>query len=174
MSALTASQVEESDSTPRKSAENLFKSAAMGPAGNRRRWMTLPSNALATIEESEDDGCRAGDSALDHSFRSSKKGDLIDGELVLHPGDKNLTSLRSKTQFRVPQVRSDGDTEPLTSFLDSIASTTKTKKKQDKDVNDTPWTSDKQRSLPIDDGVIETAGTAFLDVISKSMGLGHG
>ena len=150
-------------------SEKLPTAVATGPAGNRRRWMTLPSNALATIEENEDDSCRAGDGA---SGQRSKSPKIIDGELVLRPEEKSSTSLRSATQFRVPKVDSGGNIEPLTSFLDNTALSAK--KTHDGDVNDLPPASDKQRTTPTDDGDIESAGTAFLDAVSISMGFGRG
>ena len=172
MSALTASQDDEPNSSSLKStsqiAENPFKSAAHGPAGNRRRWMTLPSNALATIQENDGEDTRVVDGALGQRSSSSKKGDLIDTELILI--ESNAGEKKKTRQMRVPQVNPNGDIEPLPSFLDNIVSPTD--KKQDKEVNDPPF-SDKQRTLT-DDGDIEIQGTAFLDAISKSMGFGHG
>jgi len=182
MSALTASQdqdkdqEDEQDSTSLKSSsrnnQNLFKSGAHGPAANRRRWMTLPLNALATISENDFDENRAGgEGALGQKSMSSKNGDSNDTEIVLHPGVKT-----KPRQFRVPQVDANGvanseannDTDPFSSWLDSLD------KKQDKEVNDPSAPPDKQRTLPTNDGEIETAGTAFLDAISKSMGFGQG
>ena len=175
MSALTATLDDNPDTSTQEStsrnAESLFKSTALGPAANRRRWMTLPTNALATIQESDDvDDSRGGDREPQRTF-SLKGDDSTDGEMVLHPGEK-----KKSRQMRVPHVKPNENAELLSSFLDSVIPPTKkeddTKKEQDKEVNDSPPLIDKQRSLPTE-GDIESAGTAFLDAISKSMGFGN-
>ncbi len=170
MLALTASLGPEPDSPPKRSAnrpaESLFKSVAHGPAANRRRWNTLPSHSLATIQENDSDSSRAGNHEQlgQHSVQSSLilQGGSIESELVLHCGENKKTS----RQFRVPQLKMINEsTEPLLSILDSAV-----KQSRIIEGNEPPDFPNKKRALPINDGDIETAGTAFLDAISKSMG----
>lgn len=143
-----------------RTAENLFKpAAARGPAANRRRYFTI--NSLATITENDTEDSRVGGRGPlgQRSSSSSKKGDLLDTELVLHPGAKKEKS----RQMRVPQVdKPNNGTGPL-STLDSILPPTE--KKQDND--DIPRSPEKQRTLLTDDGTIEMEGTAFLDSLSQ-------
>jgi hypothetical protein len=173
MLALTASLGPEPDSPPKPStnrpAESLLKSVAHGPAANRRRWNTLPSNALATIQENDSDLSRAGypEQLGQPSVASSLilQGQSIESELVLRRGENK----KSSRQFRVPQLKLINEsTEPLLSIVDSAV------KNRIIEENKPPEFSNKQRTLPINDGDIETAGTAFLDAISKSMGFGNG
>jgi hypothetical protein len=147
-----------------RGAENLFKSVMHGPAANRRRWNTLPLHSLATIQENDSDREPLGQQVSS----SNKEGELIETELVLHPGEKEKKS----RQFRVPHVKLNENIESLSSFFDRIVPPTK--EKQAKEDNKPPQTVNKQRTLPTDDVDIETAGTAFLDAISKSMGFGDG
>ena len=172
MLALTASLGPEPDSPPKPStnrpAEILLKSVAHGPAANRRRWNTLPSNALATIQENDSDLSRAGypEQLGQPSVASSLilQGQSIESELVLRRGENK----KSSRQFRVPQLKLINEsTEPLLSIVDSAV------KNRIIEENKPPEFSNKQRTLPISDGDIETAGTAFLDAISKSMGFGN-
>lgn len=124
---------------------------------SKRRWNTLPLNALATIQESDSDD-KPTTTPL-----SSAVGKM-DSEITLHPDEKK----KKGRQFRVPQVKpSDTDNvDPFSSFLDSLP--------PPKEENEPPKAPDKQRTLPTDDGDIEAAGTAFLDRISKTMGYNSG
>lgn len=175
MSALAASNDEPNLATslPEKSVakktENLFSSAARGPAANRRRWMTLPLNALATIEESEGQDTKESvrEPSVQRQPSLSKKSDSMDTEMVLHPGEK-----KKSKQMRLPQVNPQDSIEPQSSFLDSMVPPAENKR--NKEANLLPHDSEKERTLPTDDGTIEVAGTAFLDSIGKSMGFGHG
>ena len=145
---------------------------AQGPAANRRRWNTLPLNALATIQEGDTEDLRTNserDPPLPLS--SSMKDSSMDSDLVLHPSDKKKKS----KQMRVPQVKptDDNGDQSMSSFIDNLV--LPTEKEQKNEVNDDPAKDpNKQRTLPTDDKDIETAGTAFLDAISKSMGFGQG
>jgi len=167
----TASLGSEPDSPPKRStnraAESLFKSVTHGPAANRRRWNTLPSNSLATIQENDSDLSRIGgpEKAGQH-LQSSLilQGESIESEMVLHRGENKKTS----RQFRVPQLKPVNEsTEPLALNLDPY------EKSRLIEGHEPSNAASKQRTLPINDGDIETAGTAFLDAISKSMGFGN-
>jgi hypothetical protein len=160
MSALNASLDPEpdilKDTTEQKiisrGSETTFKAGMHGPAANRRRWNTLPLKSLATIQEND------GERALSQSNTSLKEGESIESELILHPGEKEKKS----RQFRVPQFNPNSIVE----LLPRIAN-----ENQSKAEDKTSPTAVKQRTLPTDDTDIETAGTAFLDAISKTMGL---
>ena len=168
MSALKATL----DSTSETSDAEKPLLAQGGPAANRRRWNTLPLNALATIQEGDTEDLRTNserDPPLPLS--SSMKDSSMDSDLVLHPSDKKKKS----KQMRVPQVKptDDNGDQSMSSFIDNLV--LPTEKEQKNEVNDDPAKDpNKQRTLPTDDKDIETAGTAFLDAISKSMGFGQG
>jgi hypothetical protein len=168
MLALTRSLESEPDSAPKRTAgraaDNFLKSVAHGPAANRRRWNTLPSNSLATIQENDADLSRSGgpDQLGQQSGDSlMTQGESIESELVLRRGEKKTTS----RQFRVPQLKLNDSIEPPSSEIDPTDKSRATEVKN---------STIKPRTLPINDGDIETAGTAFLDAISKSMGFGKG
>lgn len=144
--------------------ENLFKSVAHGPAANRRRWNTLPLHSLATIQENDTDREPAGQQIA----LSKKQRESIETELILHPGEKEKKS----RQFRVPHVELNDNLESMSSFFDRIVPPTK-EKQGEEDIK-LPPKMGAPRTLPTDDVDIETAGTAFLDAISKSMGFGDG
>ena len=166
MSALKATL----DSSETSDAEKPL--LTQGPAANRRRWNTLPLNALATIQEGDTEDLRTNserDPPLPLS--SSMKDSSMDSELVLHPSEKKKKS----KQMRVPQVKPTDDNveQTMSSFIDNLV--LPTEKEQKNEVNDNPAKDpNKLRTLPTDDKDIETAGTAFLDAISKSMGFGQG
>ena len=132
------------------------------PAASRRRWKTLPANALATIQESDDDG-RAGSDLLSSSLTKSSM-DNLDGELVL----KEVK--RKPRQMRVPVVEVENDKDnSMASFLGDLSLPVTNDKKA---ADDSSLKSDgKHRRIVTDDDQIESAGTAFLDAIGKSMGL---
>lgn len=135
-----------------RGSESTFKSG-IHPAANRRRWNTLPLKSLATIQENDIER------ALGQSNASFKEGESIESELILHPGEKEKKS----RQFRVPQFNPNSIIELLPRLANE---------KQAKAEDNSSPTAVKQRTLPTDDTDIETAGTAFLDAISKTMGLG--
>lgn len=172
MSALAASlDAESEDSSPKGTAlERGFKPFSHGPAANRRRWnQTLPSKFLATIQESDNEDHRGSEhEPLGQLSTSLSKNKPSDPEMVLHPEEKKKKS----RQMRVPQVKPKDDTvDPFSSFLDSIEPPTE-KKTANKVGDSEAQTPEVQRTLATDDEDIETAGTAFLDQISKSMGFG--
>ena len=168
MSALKATL----DSTSETSDAEKPLLAQGGPAANRRRWNTLPLNALATIQEGDTEDLRTNsDREPPVPLSTSMKDSSMDSELVLHPSEKKKKS----KQMRVPQVKptDDNGDQSMSSFIDNLV--LPTEKEQKNEVNDDPAKdSNKQRTLPTDDKDIETAGTAFLDAISKSMGFGQG
>lgn len=135
---------------------------SFGPAANRRRWMTLPSNALATIQENDTDDGRQKRTS---SNETAERGDALDAELILRE------KKGKPTQFRVPQVEPSEDSKPMFSFLDEYSPPVKRTELELKEGNDSFVFSHKQRSLPKNNDEIESAGTAFLDQISKSIGL---
>jgi len=168
MSALKATL----DSTSETSDAEKPLLAQGGPAANRRRWNTLPLNALATIQEGDTEDLRTNsERGPPLPLSSSMKDSSMDSDLVLHPSEKKKKS----KQMRVPQVKptDDNDDQSMSSFIDNLV--LPTEKEQKNEVNDDPAKDpNKLRTLPTDDKDIETAGTAFLDAISKSMGFGQG
>ena len=134
------------------------------PAASRRRWMTLPTNALATIQEGDDDG-RTGSDLMSSSF-IKPSSDFLDGELVLNEVKKK------PRQMRVPVVEVEkSEDNSIASFLDDLSlPATNDQKAADES---TMKSDGKHRRIATDDDQIETAGTAFLDAIGKSMGLNH-
>jgi len=160
------------DSTSETSDAEKPLLAQGGPAANRRRWNTLPLNALATIQEGDTEDLRTN-SERDPPvpLSTSMKDSSMDSDLVLHPSEKKKKS----KQMRVPQFKptDDNGDQSMSSFIDNLV--LPTEKEQKNEVNDDPAKDpNKQRTLPTDDKDIETAGTAFLDAISKSMGFGQG
>lgn len=166
MSALTAS-LDESDHGPLAQSLNDSRPVT-GPAGNRRRWMTLP---LAPIQEHDGVGFSANGSASQLNQTPSK---AVASDMVLRHEERNT---RSK-QFRVPAKFQDNENnteetaDGLTSFLDSLSPPSTIEKEDEK--GSSRKIADKQRSLPASNEEIESAGTAFLDQISKNLGIGGG
>ena len=167
MSALTASLDASDHGSSTKQSPNDTRPVT-GPAGNRRRWMTLP---LAPIQEDDGVGVGANRTASQLNPTSSK---AVASDMILRHEERNT---RSK-QFRVPaksqdkknnsEVAADG----LTSFLDSLSPPGTIEKEEKKESS--LKIADKQRSLPTSNEDIESAGTAFLDQISKNLGIGGG
>ena len=162
MSALKAS-LDESDHG--SSMQSLDDSRPVtGPAGNRRRWMTLP---LAPIQEHDGVGFSAN-STNPTSLKA------VPSDMVLRHEERNT---RSK-QFRVPAKSQDNHIDAevaadgLTSFLDSLSHPDTIEKGDEKESSHK--IASKQRSLPTSNEEIESAGTAFLDQISKNLGIGGG
>jgi hypothetical protein len=121
--------------------------------GSNRRWMTAPSRGLSTIRES-DDGESFGNKMRENveSFSDEQaETDSFDSELVL-----NATK-RTVKQMRVPKLQKSATLNPTT-----MASL----KSEPKEL----LPMDSSNTLPRDEE-IENAGTAFLDVIGKSLGL---
>lgn len=149
-------------------------SMSSGGASNRRRFFTLP--AMATIQESDTEENRSG--VMESSFTSQspnltdKKRLALDTEMFVR-GDRTKPK-----QFRVPQVTKIDDiggssTDGISSFLDSISQPPPKVKEQEINITPTDTNSSesslKQNTLLANDDDIESAGTAFLDKISKTM-----
>jgi len=154
----------------------VSSTSSSGASHGRKRFFTLP--AMATIQETdtEESRVRGLDSGINSQcpVNDEKKGSKLDSDLIVH---KNRAKPK---QFRVPQVAQIEDAiniDGISSFLDSIPQLSESKEKQpigDKVVN----TTKSKLSLPTEEGTfltndddIETAGTAFLDLISETMGI---
>eukprot|EP00984_Skeletonema_dohrnii_P030698 scaffold22391_cov141-Skeletonema_dohrnii-CCMP3373.AAC.2 len=170
MSALAASL--DGDESSNSGAAPIVESSSprasllpQRPAASRRRWMTLPTNALATIQESSDDDGRTGSDLLSSSLTKHSK-DSLDGELVLNDVKKK------PRQMRVPVVEMEkNEDNSMASFLDELSLPATKKEKTD---DESSLKSDgKHRRIATNDDQIETAGTAFLDAIGKTMGLNN-
>eukprot|EP00804_Cyclotella_cryptica_P022229 CCRYP_017931-RA/>CCRYP_017931-RA protein AED:0.02 eAED:0.02 QI:5792/1/1/1/0.8/0.81/11/115/2214 len=147
---------------------NSFGSLSnLGPSSNKRRWMTLP--AMATIQESDTEDNRIGtqESSLtsQSSFDSEKKSPSLDTELIVH-GEK-----AKPKQFRVPQLAKVDHTSGISSFLDSLSSQSMKTENKVTVPTTSSQLSEHNSTLSANDDDIESAGTAFLDTISQSMGL---
>ena len=131
----------------------------LGPAGNRRRWMTLQSASLATIREDNDKVDESNDeipvpenNKLDKTINTT--GDILDTELILHKSDPS----KKVKQMRVPKVSTDEATN--SSSIDQS------------DVPAASIAPKPQKAFPTTDEEIEAAGNAFLDVIGLSSNFG--
>ena len=111
-------------------------------SNSRRKYMTLPSSALATIREDE-----PGGTDLSAKMSKSAVDDAVDTEMFM--SEKN-TSVK---QMRVPKVSSKNA---------DAAKNTGTATQPGGEV----------RAVLTNDEEIESAGTAFLDVIGQN--IGHG
>ena len=166
-SALRAAAAAPDDTFHKSESDGRNKAQAMldafsGVSGGNRRWMTAPTRALSTIRELEDgdaDEVEAtliaseGTSETRTDSMSSSGGshkDSLDEELVVSSPKKSVK------QMRVPRVKKAADDSEKAVFKGPIEALTK------------PGT---QKSLPTSDKEIETAGSAFLEVIGKSLGL---
>lgn len=148
---------------------SLGSMSSGGTASSRRRFFTLP--AMATIQESDTEDTRVGLESQSPN-PPEKKRSALDTELFVH-GDR-----AKPKQFRVPQVAKEADvggssTDGISSFLDSIS--TKIEKEETcATIAATTTTSSEsslnQNTIPANDDDIESAGTAFLDKISETMG----
>lgn len=174
--AAANTEIEETGGNDKISTHLISSLGTMSSAGaGRRRFFTLP--AMATIQESDTEENRGG---VDSSFTSQsptlpkKNDEPLDSELILHKD-----RVKPK-QFRVPHVakalHGGSTTDGISSFLDSLPSqqpTTTKKKESDAAVDSITSTAElsvNQHTLPANDDDIETAGTAFLDKISETMG----
>ena len=146
-----------------------FGAALSGVGGmglGRRKYMTLPSSALATIKEDFDGDDNEG-GAVDEkkpAFRSvgtpppkatdtsEKLSSPLDTEMVLRPGKGHVK------QMRRPQLQRNSSAD------DALPSTPR---QEPRDVS-----SPKSAGGTMTDAEIETAGAAFLDAIGKDMGFG--
>ena len=129
----------------------------LGLGKKNRKWMTLPSNALATIREDNDVG---------HNERGAQKAGValrsnspLTGMNTASPLDPELVRRGKKTkvkQFRVPKLKKNSPT-PESSAPEPPA-------------YDAPLESQQGKNTLVTDEEIESAGTAFLDVIGKNLG----
>jgi hypothetical protein len=161
-----------------------------GPAANRRRWMTAPSSALATIREDQDaienketpermnapqpwssPGNESSESDSTSSVPDSptKSVDALDTELVLRA---KATKAAPVKQMRVPRVQTIGGSVTDNATIDIAATTTLSliDTNVTKEENLISPTNSTSSTIPTTDEEIESAGTAFLDVIGKNLG----
>lgn len=156
-------------------AQNMisaFGGMSSGPAGTRRRWMTAPSSALATIQEDADADERKEDEGegcggLKEVFTPSLGLNGLGGPSSL--GEKKFgneafvdKAKRSGTrQMRVPKTqkrRTDSSSSTLpANYAENIT--------------EQGAASKPAKALASDDE-IESQGTQFLDAIGQSLGLG--
>jgi hypothetical protein len=134
----------------------MIKAFSGTPMGSRR-WMTAPTPGLATIRE-DADGDNSGRGALSISKNSPPKKsqgplDSLDTELFLRPSGSSVK------QMRVPKVNKSG----ASIEVKAPPSIEKTDSEENSKAS--------LKSLPGSDEEIESAGTAFLDVIGRSLGL---
>jgi len=135
-------------------SSSSFGSASL-PAANRRKWMTLPSSSLATIQEDNDKMIENQDNStatdpIDH-------GDALDTELF-----KTKTS--TVKQFRVPKLKKTSKSTSVESLEEHIFD-------DDKAPNITM--NENQgitKVVPKTDKEIADAGTAFLNDLGKRLG----
>mmetsp|Transcript_5966 Transcript_5966/g.9423 ORF Transcript_5966/g.9423 Transcript_5966/m.9423 type:complete len:3872 (+) Transcript_5966:128-11743(+) len=131
--------------------------------GGRRKFMTLPTNALATIREDNDSelstSSRISNSPFKQEPNISESSDSIlapfKASSTLDPDIVRKTPGSSVKKFRVPKVK--GPSAPGNTELNV------------KEGNAAEDGSD-QRVLLMDDDAIETAGAEFLDAVGKSLG----
>ena len=170
MSALAASL--DGNESPNSGASPTAESSSRPtqlpprPAASRRRWMTLPTNALATIQESNDDDGRIGSDLLSSSLKKPN-GDALDVELIINEQKKK------PRQMRVPVVETvKNEEQSINSFLDELSLEASNQHGSMKpDDNSSLKSDNKHRRVATNDDQIETAGTAFLDTLGKTMGL---
>jgi len=147
----------EVESDGAKRAKDMIN--AFGSGTGSRRWMTAPVRALSTIRETED--IDDPDTVVEErpdlealaplaTIAETFSKDQLDSEI--HVG----TSKKPK-QMRIPkrknQEQQDEEQEVVITKPSAIASNTR------------------QKSIPQTDQEIAEAGTAFLDVIGKSLGM---
>ena len=139
--------------------------SAAGLTG-RRKFMTLPSSALATIREDFDsdeneDGERqqqasssASQNAKGASEPKDQKPSVINAEMILRPKKKNVKQMRRPLLKR----SNSADDAPISRPAASPGSP--------------PIIEKNDGSAQSFDDAIESAGTAFLDAIGQNMGFG--
>lgn len=119
--------------------------------GSSRRWMTAPSRGLSTIRESDDGDNKMMEDVESPSIEPAET-DSFDSEIVMNATKRNVK------QMRVPKLQKSATLNPTT-----IAAL--------KPEPNELLSIDSASTLPRSDEEIENAGTAFLDVIGKSLGL---
>ena len=151
---------------------NPFSGPGLGPAANRRRWMTVPSLVLATIQEDNDkisensrDSEGKGRTCVNEGTPAKEKsnpstGDALDTELVLHKSKPSKVK-----QMRVPNIQS--------MQAEEIKLIGEKETKGPNDHQKSTGTTERKvpiKTVPKTDKEIETAGTAFLETIGKQFG----
>jgi hypothetical protein len=152
--------------------------------------MTAPSSALATIREDQDaienketpermnapqpwssPGNESSESDSTSSVPDSptKSVDALDTELVLRA---KATKAAPVKQMRVPRVQTIGGSVTDNATIDIAATTTLSliDTNVTKEENLISPTNSTSSTIPTTDEEIESAGTAFLDVIGKNLG----
>ena len=167
-SALRAATAAEDDfdrpeSDGSRSANAMIQAFAGNSTGNRR-WMTAPSRALSTIREMDDTdvdepivGGREETLGIEEpdTPQSSEAMASLDSEIVLNQPKSSVK------QMRIPRSRK------------SVASFDFNLIEEETPSDDSPEdiSPPKAQLVPKSDDEIESVGTAFLDVIGKSIGV---
>ena len=143
---------------------NAMIQAFSGPSTGNRRWMTAPSRALSTIREQDDsetDDPNSSNRDITTDLTQNGKGESpdsptgLDSEIVLNAPKKTVK------QMRIPRSRKSS-----TSFDFSLIEEEPAEPEVVRESS-----PPKAHSVPKSDDEIESAGTAFLDVIGKSIGV---
>lgn len=131
-----------------------------GPAANRRKWMTLPSSSLATIQEDNDKVDERKELyKLSIPKECDDHGDALDTELFKTKNNK-------VKQFRVPKVQQTPKSTDHTFLNESQIN-----RETDSVVTNVDESLDGTgKVVPKTDKEIEDAGTAFLDRIGQNLG----
>jgi len=151
-----------------KTSKNSFDMSNFTGSSNtlsgRRKYMTLPTLGLATIEEDREAKKSDNDPAILATDRTSGIIDRKYGNTLSTESLKAAAkSHRGAKQFRIPKLKKDTEQEQekdegLSFLFSGSDSLVKVPEKRDK--------------IPKTDKEIEASGTAFLDVIEKNLGLG--
>jgi hypothetical protein len=124
---------------------------AFGGAQGNRRWATLPTRALSTIRESDDNESSTNGANQEQQTEATFYSELI----------PNRAPHSSVMQMRKPILLRDRSTESSLSTLFETSS----------DSGDFHKRVDSIGSVPKTDEEIVSAGTTFLEGISKSLGI---
>eukprot|EP00977_Amphora_coffeiformis_P008197 scaffold1834_cov175-Amphora_coffeaeformis.AAC.3 len=135
---------------------------AFGSGTGSRRWMTAPVRALSTISETEDvddlDAIPEEGSGMDTlaplaTIAEKFSKDQVDNEIHKGVAKKPKQMRIPKRKNQQQQDKAEEEQEPVIAKPSAIGSDTR------------------QKSIPKTDQEIAEAGTAFLDVIGKSLGI---
>ncbi|KAL7581257.1 hypothetical protein ACA910_006028 [Epithemia clementina (nom. ined.)] len=170
-SALRAATAAEDDfdrpeSDGSKTANAMIQAFA-GSSSGSRRWMTAPTRALSTIREQEDTDTEEPVSSLKDAQADVAGAGVppspeamvgLDAEIVRNPPKKTVK------QMRIPRARKSSASFDFSIMEEEPAPS-------EAPIDTSP---PKPQSVPKSDDEIESAGTAFLDVIGKSIGVSAG
>jgi hypothetical protein len=137
-----------------EAAQAMIQAFSSIGGGSSRRWMTAPSRGLSTIRET-DDGESFGNKTrenVESRLNEQSETDSFDSEFVLDGPKRNVK------QMRVPKLQKSATLNPATMAA---------LKPEPQEMH----SIDSSSTLPRSDEEIENAGTAFLDVIGKSLGI---